>query len=131
MFAALSVLAIATLCALVLATAEVPSIPSAVRIVPLSTEFVTGQTGFPTLRVGIGNEPPVTVKLDTGSVGLRVLSTAVSHSQPAGIALTSDRTSVTFADGTNYVGVLAKAKIHIAGLTTKKPVPFQIVTMTK
>jgi hypothetical protein len=57
--------------------------------------------------------------------------TAVPHSQPAGIAVTSDRTSVTVADGTNYVGVLAKTRIHIAGLTTKKPVPFQIVTMTR
>jgi hypothetical protein len=100
---------------------------SEVRRVSLSTEFVTGQTGVPLVRVSVGSDPPVTVVLDTGSVGLRVLATRLHLGAAAGISVTSRPVSVTFADGTRDRGTIARAKFHIGGLTSTKAVPFELV----
>jgi hypothetical protein len=113
--------------ALLARTGSVGSAVNQVRVVPLSSAFVTGQTGLPTLRISIGKDRPIKVLLDTGSVGLRVLAADVPLHGRTGISVTSRRSSVTFEDGTRDNGVLANARLRLGGLVTTRAVPLELV----
>jgi Protein of unknown function (DUF3443) len=126
--ASLLVVVIGTACAAFLAGHQASSNSSPTRIVPLSTIFVTGQTGVPAVEVALGSEHPVKVLLDTGSVGLRIYSSALPLHTGDGISVTHRHDSVRFGDGTRFSGSVAMAKVRIDGLSTVKAIPFQRVT---
>jgi hypothetical protein len=77
------------------------------------------------VKVRIGNDPaPVSVILDTGSVGLRVLSGAV----PSGAYQTTDTPDTTvLRDGTTLTGQQATAVVAIGDAVTPLPIALQVV----
>lgn len=85
-------------------------------------------TGGPTVLVSVGRDHPVRVLLDTGSVGLRVLDKAVPSGSNSGIGTSGQPDSVAFADGTEFRGFVARAVVHIGGLSTTTAVPFESIT---
>jgi hypothetical protein len=82
----------------------------------------------PRVLVSVGGDHPVLVLLDTGSVGLRVLDTAVPSGSGSEIDLSSQPDRYVFANGTVLRGFVARAVVHIGRLTTTTPVPFQSIS---
>jgi hypothetical protein len=95
---------------------------------------VRASGNLPIVVVSIGNDRPIRVILDTGSVGLRVLASAVpifdSHSglETRGIETTDLTDRFSFLDGEVLDGTVAKAAVHVGGLNTTGRVPFQLVS---
>jgi Protein of unknown function (DUF3443) len=87
----------------------------------------TGNDPRPEITVRIGNDAPIHVILDTGSVGLRVFSDVVPTGTGKGIQVTNQSDSVEYVDGTQFGGSVAKAVVHIGTLSTSTLVPFQLV----
>jgi hypothetical protein len=81
----------------------------------------------PDITVRVGNDGPIHVVLDTGSVGLRVFSNLVPTGAGKGIDVTGQPVSIEYVDGTQFAGPVSRALIHIGKLTTTKTVPFQLV----
>jgi Protein of unknown function (DUF3443) len=79
------------------------------------------------VQLRIGNDRPVSVILDTGSVGVRLFSNVVTTSASSGVTASSQRDVVTFADGSIWSGVVAEARVRLEGLSTAKAVPFELV----
>jgi hypothetical protein len=82
----------------------------------------------PTVMVSIGRDRPIRVLLDSGSVGLRVLASAVPHRAHSGIDVSYYHTRITLEDGSVLPGVVARSTIHIGRLATTGPVIFELVT---
>lgn len=82
----------------------------------------------PVIKVRIGNNRPIPVLLDTGSVGLRVYAPAIRLGRHSGITLTARRQSATFADGTFESGVTGNARVEVGSLKTARSVPFALVS---
>ena len=98
--------------------------------IPLTSLFYDGSNGNPVISVSIGNEKPINLLLDTGSIGLRVDSSALTLDRTDGITVSSRANSVTFGDGTRFVGTIAKARVRIDRIRTLHLVPFQLVNST-
>ncbi|MFS8912439.1 hypothetical protein [Synechococcus sp. B60.1] len=64
------------------------------------------------------------VLLDTGSAGLRILSSAAGR---LGLERTGIPSTVTFADGTQFIGVLARAPFGLGGIQSQEPVTIQLI----
>jgi len=92
--------------------------------VPLTT---TSDDPRPEVEVRIGNDAPLRVVLDTGSVGLRVFADALPTGAGRGIEVTTARDEVEYADGTQFAGAVSYAKVYIGRLTTTTTIPFQLV----
>jgi hypothetical protein len=75
--------------------------------------------------VQVGNAAPILALVDTGSYGLRVLSSAVPES--ALTALTDVPVTATFHSGGVVNGVVATAPVTIGGMTTENPIPIEWV----
>jgi hypothetical protein len=69
----------------------------------------------------VGQSAPMSVMLDTGSVGLRLWA-----GRPAGVRL-STKSVETFLDGARVSGLLGKAPMDLGGVTTTMDVPFQLI----
>lgn len=74
--------------------------------------------------VSIGGAAPIEAMFDTGSIGLRVLTAAVSGSQytPTGI-----QRNFVYEGGLRFHGMIATAIVSIGGASTDSPIPFQVV----
>jgi hypothetical protein len=102
--------------------------------VPLASEFEiphggrTYNVGEPLVRVRVGNNRPVWVELDTGSIGLHVLSSAIRTDGSSGVSLTGQHETAGLADGTTYAGPVANALVHIGPISTASAIPVQLVT---
>ena len=72
----------------------------------------------PDISVSIGNDAPIHVVLDTGSVGLRVFSNLVPGGYYHGIHITGQSDSIEYVDGTQFTGPVAQARVHIGKLIT-------------
>jgi hypothetical protein len=81
-----------------------------------------------TVLVSVGRDRPVRVQLDTGSVGLRVLDTAVPAGSGSDIGTSGEPDREVYADGTIFRGFVARAVVHIGGLSTTSTVPFESIT---
>ena len=103
--------------------------PSRAVAVPIA--IVGGQgsaTGArPTVDVRIGNSKPVPVLLDTGSTGLQIYASAVNTTPGGRVTVTSRRDSITYAGGTRFTGLQARAVIRIGRQATAVSVPFGLV----
>ena len=86
-----------------------------------------GNDPRPDITVRVGNDAPIHVVLDTGSVGLRVFSNLVPTGVGKGIHITGQPVSIEYADGTQFSGPISQALVHIGKLTTTTVVPFQFV----
>jgi hypothetical protein len=75
------------------------------------------------LRVGVAGSE-VEVLLDSGSAGLRILSSAAGR---FGLERTGIPSTVTFADGTQFLGVLARAPFSLGGIQSREPVTIQLI----
>ena len=82
----------------------------------------------PMVRVQVGHSKPVPVLLDTGSTGLRIYAPAVDTAPGSGVAVTSERNSITYAGGQRLTGVVATARLRIGRQRTETRVPFSLVT---
>lgn len=65
--------------------------------------------------------------LDSGSTGLHIYTPGVRTGPGSGVKLTSRRTQATYFDGMVQRGVVADAKLTIAGMKTEHPVPIGVV----
>jgi len=81
----------------------------------------------PEITIRVGNDAPINVILDTGSVGLRVFSDLVPTGTGKGIDVTSAQDEIEYVDGTQFSGSVSDALIHIGSLTTTRVVPFELV----
>lgn len=81
----------------------------------------------PDITVRVGDDAPIDVVLDTGSVGLRLFSDLVPTGTGKGIHVTGQSDSVEYVDGTQFSGPVAQALVHVGKLTTTTVVPFQLV----
>ncbi|MDP2288874.1 MAG: hypothetical protein Q8M73_09970 [Actinomycetota bacterium] len=95
-------------------------LPVSVPIRTIDTPDRTGQNGIVSIRVG--SSSPMSVMLDTGSVGLRLWD-----GKPAGAVATSV-TAPSSAGGAPLPGQYAKAAISIGGVRTSTAVPFQLIS---
>lgn len=86
-----------------------------------------GNDPRPDITISVGNDRPIHVVLDTGSVGLRVFGSLVPTGVGRGIHVTNQPDSIEYVDGTQLSGPVSDAVIHIGKLTTATPVPFQLV----
>src|SRR6202041_1622963 len=77
-----------------------------------------GDDPRPDITVSVGNDAPIHVVLDTGSVGLRVFSNLVPAGVGKGIQITGPQDSIEYVDGTQFSGPVAQALVHIGKLTT-------------
>ncbi len=106
---------------------------SSKRSLPVSVPItiVGGQgtrTGArPIVEVRVGDSKPVPVLLDTGSTGLQIYAPAVDTGPGGGVTVTSRRDSITYAGGTRFIGVQAKAVIRIGHESTVTSVPLGLV----
>lgn len=98
--------------------------------VPLSVRggvgTATGAT--PVIRIKVGNGFAIPVVLDTGSVGLHVYSAGVPSGAGSGVTRTNHANSISYVDGTQQTGIVAKAKITVGSLTTSQPISFGLIT---
>lgn len=102
--------------------------PVTVRV-PLRTEKSPsnfGMSGIVEMRVG--RSAPVRVLLDTGSTGLRLFPGAFDR-VPSGVRV-SKRAISGPAHGGRLHGVIASAAMEIGGVTTTRPVEFQLTKNT-
>jgi hypothetical protein len=91
--------------------------------IPLTTIDTPGRTGSSALlHMRLGNSAPITVMIDTGTVGLRLWGTA-----PEGAKVTQERIS-TRLGGQRVPGVIATAPMHFLGVSTVRNVPFQYIS---
>lgn len=93
------------------------SIPMPVRTLGNSRFKLLG------LNVGVAGAG-AELLLDTGSAGLRIVSAAAGR---FGLERTEIPSTVTFADGTQFVGVLARAPFSIGGIPSREPVTIQLI----
>jgi hypothetical protein len=79
--------------------------------------MVTTATGnqVPSVLVSIGGSPPFAAELDTGSVGLRVVTGTIADSA---WTVGTTASSVTYGSGVVADGVIATASMTIGGLST-------------
>ncbi len=108
------------------ATYEAPTeaartpITVSVPIRTITTPGTSGQSGIIEMRVGTSE--PVSVMLDTGSVGLRLWSGV----RPGMTMTTKGVTSTT--GGESIPGLLATAPMTLGGVTTTLDVPLQLIS---
>jgi hypothetical protein len=76
--------------------------------------------GLPVTVAGSSSE----LLLDTGSAGIRILSSAVGSQ---GLLRSTIPSSVTFADGTQFIGVLATAPVSVGSIATEAPITIQLI----
>ena len=95
-------------------------LPVSVPVRTLDTPDRTGQNGIVSIRVG--SSAPLSVMLDTGSVGLRLW-----NGKPAGAVATSVAAPAA-AGGGNLPGEYAKASVSVGGVRTSSPVTFQLIS---
>jgi hypothetical protein len=84
--------------------------------------------GLPLVQVAVGGAKPAFVVLDTASVGLRMLASAMPTDQSGRVTDTHRSAQVTFGDGTTLSGTTIEAKVTVGGLTTRSAVPIQRIT---
>lgn len=85
----------------------------------IDTPDRTGQNGI--LSVQVGKSDPISVMLDTGSVGLRLWG-----GRPAGALISKTKISSQIG-GSSMPGLLGKASMSLGGVTTTLDVPFQLI----
>ncbi len=93
------------------------SIPMAVRTLGSSRLKLLG------LNVGVAGKN-AELLVDTGSAGLRILASAAGR---FGLERTGIPSTVTFGDGTQFIGVLARAPVSVGGIPSREPVTIQLI----
>lgn len=93
------------------------SIPMPVRTLGNSRFKLLG------LNVGVAGRS-AELLLDTGSAGLRIVSSAAGT---FGLERTTTPSTVTFGDGTQFIGVLARAPFSLGGVQSREPVTVQLI----
>lgn len=104
-----------------------PATPRPVSVQLLSSSTSSNGNMSPIVEVTIGDNPPVPLTLDTGSVGMRVFSRVIDGSPSSGVSRTSRRDAITYADGSDWSGNIATAIVTIGGIKTTTAVPFELV----
>jgi hypothetical protein len=105
------------------ASAASSSRPAAVPVRVLDGQG-TALGARPTVEVRVGKAKPVPVLLDTGSSGLRLFDTAFSTGPGSGVQVTARRSTITYAGGHRFTGVVARAVVTMGSAATSGPVAF-------
>lgn len=82
------------------------------------------ENGSPLVQVTIGGGDPIWAVLDSGSTGLRVMTSAADNDI---IETSTVQESATFADGTEVDGPVGQAFVEVAGVATTRPVPIEVI----
>jgi hypothetical protein len=126
--------AVASLCVLTvilsasMAVASVPSGASPRRVVvPVAVIRGQGTKGGanPIVEVKVGNWGPIPVLLDTGSSGLHVFAGAVNGG--SGVTVTTRTSTITYAGGYRFDGVVASGVVTLGTQATTGPASFALV----
>jgi hypothetical protein len=94
-------------------------------IIPVTMVTVGNGDEIPTVQVSIGGSAPFTAELDTGSVGLRVVTGTIPDTAWS-IGTTTG--SVVYGSGVVATGALAMAAVTIGGLATTTAIDVQDIT---
>lgn len=93
----------------------------------MSAALADGGTLFEGYRLALpfqlGSAPPIDAFLDTGSVGVQVVATALSSEQMAAIQLTDVPLEVEFSGGVIAAGLVGIASVTLGDRTTPVPIP--------
>ncbi len=85
-----------------------------------------GGASVPTVVVGVGTSKPLTVVLDTGSVGLHVYGTSLDPAA-AGLQPVGRTDTIDYADGTTQSGPIFSGSFTIGGITSAGPVELGVI----
>jgi hypothetical protein len=94
-------------------------------IIPVAMVTVANGDEIPTVQVSIGGSPPFTAELDTGSVGLRVVTGTIPD---AAWTIGTTSVSVVYGSGVVAAGDLAMAAVTIGGLATTTAIDVEDIT---
>jgi hypothetical protein len=108
-------------------TAALPSVdaPAAVTTIPITMVMLPNGNSVGTVQVSIGGAAPFTALLDTGSVGLRVVTGTVPDSA---WQVTAQPSTVTYGSGVVATGVIATAIVTLGGRATTEPIAMEDIT---
>jgi hypothetical protein len=95
------------------------SVTVTVPVRTITTPGTSGQNGI--LEMSVGNSAPLSVMIDTGSVGLRLWG-----GQLPGVTMTKKKVSSSL-NGTSVPGLIGQAPMTLGGVTTTLAVPFQLI----
>jgi hypothetical protein len=107
---------------------QLPPNGSSPIYIPLNMVETPEQAYTPMIRAGIGSLSPLSVTLDTGSVGLRVF--AVRGIPGNGTICSGPTTTVSYGNPVrvSYAGVICYGPISLAGGVSTPSIPFALLT---
>jgi hypothetical protein len=108
-------------------TAALPSVdaPAAATTIPITMVALPNGNSVGTVQVSIGGSAPFTALLDTGSVGLRVVTGTIPDSA---WQLGTQTVSETFGSGLVAQGAVATAIVTLGSLSTTQAIAVQDIT---
>ncbi len=101
-----------------------PDAPVA-RTIPITMVTLPNGDQVATVQVSIDGSTPITVLVDTGSVGLRVVTGAIPD---ADWTIGTTTSMVTYGSGVIATGVIATGTVTIGGLATTSAIAVQDIT---
>ena len=106
------------------ASAQLDAAPAPAPI-PITMVKLANGNVVPTVQVAIGDSPPFTALLDTGSVGLRVVTGTVADTA---WQVGTQTTMATYGSGLVAGGVVATAIVTVATRATAEPITMEDIT---
>ena len=100
-------------------------IDAATVTIPVTMVTVPGGNSVPTVQVSINGSAPFTAELDTGSMGLRVVTGTIPD---AAWTISSTTSTVTYGSGVVADGVLASGAVSIGSYTTTAAIAVEDIT---
>ncbi|HEY1551494.1 MAG TPA: hypothetical protein VGG28_26880 [Kofleriaceae bacterium] len=94
-------------------------------IIPVTMVTLANGNEIPTVQVSIGGSAPFTAELDTGSVGLRVVTGTIADSA---WTIGTTASSVVYGSGVIAAGTIATANVTIGDLATTTAIAVEDIT---
>ncbi len=97
--------------------------------IPISLRQAQGskQGARPMVEVRVGASQPVSVLLDTGSVGLHIFEPAIKEGQGSGVTVTARPDSIAYSGGSIFNGFVASAVVRVGSVATATAVRFGLI----
>jgi hypothetical protein len=106
-------------------SSDAPAIDASIAsTIPITMVTVNGDE-IPTVQVSIGGSAPFTAELDTGSMGLRVVTGTIPDTA---WTIGATASSITYGSGVIATGMLATAAVTIGGLATTTAIAVEDIT---
>src|SRR5664279_856438 len=98
---------------------------AAVTTIPITMVMLPNGNSVGTVQVSIGGAAAFTALLDTGSVGLRVVTGTVPDNA---WQVTDQPSTVTYGSGVVATGAVATATVTLGGRATTQPIAMEDIT---